>query len=116
MGSIYHQKVKRKDGSYRELPTLWLKYYQHGRAVRESTGTTKINVAKRMLRTREGDVEKGIPIVPQMGRITFEDAAQDMLNDYKVNKKKSHDHVKRRIEFGLTPFFKNKRLISITTA
>jgi hypothetical protein len=36
-----------------------------------------------MLRSREGDVEHGIPIDPQMGKITFEDAAVDLLNDYK---------------------------------
>jgi hypothetical protein len=55
----------------KELPTLWIKYYQHGRAVRESTGTTKETVARRLLRSREGDVEHGVPANPKMGRITF---------------------------------------------
>jgi integrase len=84
--------------------------------VRESTGTTKETVARRILRAREGDVEHGIPVNPKMGRITFEDAAADLLNDYAINGKKSHDHVKRRIDLALKPAFKGKRLISITTA
>ena len=116
MGSLYKRKQKMPDDTYHELATWWIKYYQGGRAVRESTGTTKEPVARRILRTREGDVERGIPIVPQMGRITFEDAAEDLLNDYKVNGKRTHDHVKRRIDLALKPAFKGKRLLSITTS
>ena len=56
MGSLYKRKQKMPDGTVRELPTIWIKYYQGGRAVRESTGTTKETVARRILRTREGDV------------------------------------------------------------
>ena len=66
-------------------PYLWIKYYQHGRPVRESNGTKNETVARRMLRAREGDVERGIPIDPKVGRVTFHEAAEDMLNDYKAN-------------------------------
>src|SRR6266545_4639520 len=97
MGSLYRRKQKLTDGTIRELPTIWIKYYQNGRAVRESTGTTKETLARRILRAREGDVEHGIPITPKMGRITFEDGVKDLLNDYTVNGKKTHDDVKRRI-------------------
>ena len=83
--------------------------------MRESTGTTNKVVARRVLRSREGDVERGVPINPKMGLITFEDASDDLLNDYKVNGRKTHDHAKRRIEKHLKPAFKGKRLFSITT-
>jgi len=121
MGSLYRRKQKigtddQGKAVYRELPTIWIKYYQNGRAVRESTGTEKETVARRILRLREGDVEKGIPIDPKMGKITFEDAADDLLNDYSTNKKKTYDHAKRRIDLHLAPFFRGKRLASITTA
>jgi integrase len=106
-----------------ELPTLWIKYYQNGRVIRESTGTTKETVARRMLRAREGDVEHGIPITPKMGRVTFEEAAADLLNNYAINGKKTHAHAKRRIELHLTPahhadgrpIFRGRRLANITT-
>jgi integrase len=116
MGSLYKRKQKLTDGTVRELPTWWLKYYQNGRAMRESSGTTKETVARRMLRAREGDVEHGIPITPKMGRVTFEEAAKDLLNDYTVNGKKTHDHAKRRLELHLEPHFRGRRLANITTS
>jgi integrase len=85
-----------------------------GRA-RESTGTTKETVARRILRSREGDVEHGIPVTPKMGRITFDDAADDLLNDYKVNGRKTVKDAQRRIELHLAPVFRGKLLIGITT-
>jgi integrase len=51
-----------------------------------------------------------------MGLVTFEDGAKDILTDYKTNGKKSHDHVKRRIDLALEPFFRGKRLLSINTS
>jgi integrase len=115
MGSLYRQKQRLADGTYRELPTIWIKCYQGGRAVRESTGTTKVNVARRILRDREGDVEKGIPVNPKMGRITFDEAATDLINDYTVNGKKSVDYLQRRIDHALRPTLRGKRLLAITT-
>jgi integrase len=123
MGSLYKRKQKLADGTMRELPTVWIKYYQNGRVVRESTGTPKETVARRMLRAREGDVEHGIPINPKMGRVTFEDAADDLLNDYTVNGRKTHDHAKRQIELHLgtavdvegKKIFGGRRLANITT-
>jgi hypothetical protein len=37
------------------------------------------------LRDREGDVAKGVPISLRIGRLTFEDAVKDILNDYQIN-------------------------------
>jgi len=90
-------------------PYLWINYYQHGRPVRESTGTKNEVVARRMLRTCEGDVERGIPIDPKVGRITFHDVREDMLDDYKANRKKTYVDAKRRIDEHLAPFFGNRR-------
>ncbi|MDQ3673834.1 MAG: site-specific integrase [Gemmatimonadota bacterium] len=84
--------------------------------MRESTGTKNETVARRMLRAREGDVERGIPIDPKVGRVTFHEAAEDMLNDYKANRKKTYVDAKRRIEKHLAPSFGNKRMSSITTS
>jgi Phage integrase, N-terminal SAM-like domain len=107
MGTVYSRK---------RSPYLWIKYYQHGRPLRESTGTRNETVARRMLRAREGDVERGIPIDPKVGRVTFDEAAKDMLNDYKANRKRTYVDAKRRIDKHLAPFFGNKRLSSITAS
>jgi integrase len=115
MGSLYRRKKRGANGEFHELPTWWIKYRQNGRTMRESTETTKETVARRILRTREGDVEKGIPINPKMGKITFDEAVKDLLNDYTVNGRKTHDDAERRITLHLEPAFRGKRLIAITT-
>ena len=106
MGSVYSRKATK---------FLWIKYLQHGRVIRESTHTNNIVKARRILRDREGDVEKGVPISPDVGRITFDDAAVDLLNDYSINRKKTYDDTRRRIKKHLSPFFGNRRMITITT-
>ena len=116
MGCLYRRKQKLADGSYRELPTWWIKYYQHGRAIRESTGKTKETAARKVLRTREGDVERGIPVSPKMDRLRFEEAAADLLNDYTTNQYDTRADAARRIDVHLTPSFGGRRMASITPA
>jgi len=69
----------------------------------------------RFLKIREGDVAKGAPITPKIGRLRFEDAARDVVNDYRVNGKRSTDEVQRRIDKHLTPYLGHRRLAPITT-
>src|SRR5262245_19672201 len=67
----------------------WIRYYRNGRRYEESARTDKWEKARDLLRDREGDVAKGVPISPRIGRVTFEDAVKDILNDYSVNGKSS---------------------------
>jgi len=106
MGSIYTRKGK----------ILWIQYYRNGRKYRESTGSEKEGDAKRLLRLREGDIERGLPVTPRVGRLKFSEAAEDLLNDYKVNGRRSIDHATRRIDLHLSPVFGGRRLANITTA
>lgn len=94
----------------------WIRYYKNGRRYEESSGSTKESDAKSLLRLREGDIERGVAITPKVGRIRFDEAVKDVLNDYRTNRKRSLDDVERRIEKHLTPFFGNRRMASITTA
>jgi integrase len=116
MGCLYKRKKKLPTGETRELPTIWIKDYQNGRMVRQSTGTTKETVARRILRSREGDVEHGIPVLPKMGKVTFEDAAKDIVNDYTINHRRSLEGLQRRIDKHRTPFFRGRRMAAITAA
>jgi hypothetical protein len=78
MGSIY-QRGK----------TYWIKYYRNGQAMRESAHSNKESDAKNTLKLREGAIARGEPITPKVGRVTFADAAADVVLDYKTNKKRS---------------------------
>lgn len=93
----------------------WIRYYKNGKRHEESSGSTKEGEAKSLLRLREGDIERGVAITPKVGRIRFDEAVTDVLNDYRTNRKRSLDDVERRIEKHLKPFFGNRRMASITT-
>jgi integrase len=96
--------------------TFWIQYHRDGRRYRETVRSSKKTDATRLLRLREGDAEKGIPITPKVGRLTFTEAAEDLINDYKVNGKKSLPHAQRRIDLHLAPVFGGRRMAGISTA
>ena len=107
MGTIYRQKNRHN----------WMiKYYRNGRPIVESSGTDDKTEAKTLLKVREGDIAKGLPLGPKVGRIRFEEAAADVINDYTVNKRRSLDELERRIRLHLAPVFGRRRMAAITMA
>ena len=107
MGSIYRQKGSNN---------FWIKYYRSGRVFRESSGSVRKADAQRLLRLREGDIERGVPVSPRMDRLRFEEAAEDVLNDYRINGKRSLTVAERRLKKHLMPFFQGRRMAAITTS
>lgn len=101
---------------YRRGKRWWVSYYRGGKQYFESSRSERKQDAKTLLQLREGDIAKGIPVTPKNYRVTWDDAAQDVLNDYTANGKKSYDHVARRLEKHLTPWFGGRRLSTISTA
>jgi integrase len=93
----------------------WVRYYRNGRRHEESSRSDKREDANRLLKLREGDVAKGLPISPKIGRLRFDDAA-DLVTDYKVNTRRAREHVERSIAKGLKPYFGGWRMANITTA
>lgn len=96
--------------------TFWIRYSRDGRRYEENAHTDKEQKARQLLKIREGDIAKGLPITPKIAQLRFEEAARDLLNDYTTNKKRSEAVVRRRVEKHLTPFFQARRLASLTTA
>jgi integrase len=117
MGMVYRPKYRsQKTGQYLQSAIWWIKYYRDGKAIRESSESEKEKDAKNLLKQREGDVIRGVPIVPRANRIRFEEMIADLEIDYDVNKKRSAEDLKRRLKLHLIPFFGNHRASSITTA
>jgi integrase len=94
----------------------WVKYYRDGRPYEESTRSARQGAAKRLLRLRESQCDQGIPVTPAMNRLRFEQAATDLLTEYRVNGRRSYDSLARRIKHSLQPYFAGRRLAGITTA
>jgi integrase len=92
----------------------WVKYYRAGKAYRESAHSAKESKAKRLLKLREGQVvENRFPGL-RVEKIRYEELAQDFLNDYRVNGKKSIERAEMSLK-RLKTFFEGMRAIDITT-
>ncbi len=100
---------------YRRGRIWWIKYYRNGKAFRESSKSENVSEAKRLLRKREGEIGAGEFLGPKTERVSFEELAEDFLNEYQTNNRKSFIWVKRRIDLHLTPFFAGLRAVNITT-
>src|SRR5262249_32840610 len=98
------------------LPTWWVKYYRDGKPFSESAETDKKKKAEQLLKDREGDIVKGVPISPRMSRLRFDEAKDDLVNDYKVNAKRSLKTLELRLRKHVTPFFGGRRMTSISTS
>src|SRR5262245_32294863 len=104
-------------GQLRRRGRVWfVRYYRDGRQYEQSTKSEKKGDAIRLLRLLEGDIERGVAVTPRIGKLRFSEAATDLVNDYRVNGKRSIDELQRRIDKHLGPYFAHRRMASITTA
>jgi integrase len=94
----------------------WIRYYRNGRRFEESARSDKREEAVNLLKRREGAVASGVPISAKIGQLKFDEAAKDLMTEYRVNGRRSLDHLERRLERGLTPWFGGRRMASLTTA
>lgn len=99
-----------------ESRVWWIRYYRNGRRHEESTGSTRKSDAEWLLKVREGAVAKGEPVSAEVVRLTFDQAAADVVRDYRVNGKRTLGHLERRLTLHLLPYFGGRRLTSINTA
>ena len=77
MGSIFKRGGK-----------FWVKYYRNGKYYRESSGTDKKMVAKKLLEIREGEIAQGKTAGYPFRQITFDELAEGFCRDYRINQKK----------------------------
>lgn len=94
----------------------WVRYYRNGVRHEESSGSAKKGDAERLLKLREGDIARGVPITPKVGRLTFDEAAADVVNDYRINGKRTLGHAERRIKLHLEPVFGGRRMAAMSTS
>lgn len=76
-------------GLYQRGTTWWIHYSYHGKPYRESSGSTVRSDAVKLLRRRMAEMGKGQLVGPDMDKTTFEDLATILLQDYRVNERRS---------------------------
>jgi len=99
---------------YRRGKTYWIKYFRHGKQFAESTHTDKVEIAKRILKTREGEISEGKMPSVCFDRIGFDELIEDYLTDYRINGKRTVKRAERCAKFLLTEF-QGMRAPEITT-
>ena len=105
MGSIY----KRKNSA-----NWWIKYYEEGKPYRESSGSTRKRDAQRLLAKRQGAIATGKFTGIQPEKTTLQELFKDLVNDYKINRKRNLNLVKHYVK-KLKAYFGGIRAQSITT-
>ena len=104
MGSIYRR------GSF-----YWIKYHRGGKAYYESSRSDKLEVAKRLLKHREGEISQGKLPGACFDRVFFDELAEDYLTEYRINNKKSYERAEVSVKY-LKVSFTGIRVPEITTA
>lgn len=99
---------------YKRGNTWWIKYYRNGKSYRESSGTTKKMVAKRLLDRREGDIAAGKVPGINFEKVIFDNLADGLLQDYRINQRKSLIRAERSVGH-LKRFFEANPVPNITT-
>ena len=69
--------------------TYWIQYYNNGKKYNESSKSRKKMVAVQLLKKREGEVSVGKLPGIHFDKVTFLELADEFLDDYIVNQKKS---------------------------
>src|SRR6266705_5626374 len=100
---------------YRRGRIWWVKYYRNGKCFRESSKSKSRSDGKRLLRKREGEITTGVFLGLEAERVRFEELAENLLNEYQTNNRKSFIWLKRRISLHLMPFFGGSRAVNVTT-
>ncbi len=100
---------------YRRGRIWWIKYYRSGKAFRESSKSEKYADARRLLRAREGAPETAYSPERKTDGTGFRQLADELLNEYRANDRKSLMWLKRRIDLHLMPVFNGLSAIEITT-
>jgi Phage integrase, N-terminal SAM-like domain len=104
-------------GTLRKRGKKWyLRYYRKGHSYEVAAHTDSKQDAQDMLDRRVGAVKSGKRLSPKMDRLKFDEAAADLLNDYRINDRRSFAVAERRIRLHLEPYFGGWRMADITTA
>ena len=99
---------------YKRGNTFWIKYYRNGKSFYESSGSDRETDAKKLLKSREGAVVDGKFHGLKIERITFDELSEDLLNDYRINARKTLDRVALSVRH-LKNYFAGARAANITT-
>jgi integrase len=109
------QQPPRRKGSVFQngSATWWIKFSERGIARRENSHSSDRRVAEKLLQRRLAEVTT-VTYIPREN-IRVDELISDLLEEHKVNGRKSTSDVEARWRLHLLPFFTRRRAMDITT-
>jgi integrase len=115
MGMLYRRKERDPvTGALIERGPWWMKYYDEGKPIYQSTGKLEKREATLTLRKAEAKVAQGQREAPILHRIKFDDLVEDLKLDYELKGPKTWSRREEHLEH-LRPMFGGMRVKAITT-
>lgn len=94
----------------------WIGYFSGGKRHYESTKSTRKEDAQALLTQRLGDIGKGLPVTPKLGKLIVGDALNAVISDLELNGRKDSKQTQGRIKDHLLKFFpSDRRMNTLTT-
>lgn len=101
---------------YRRGEVWWIQYGYRGQDRRESTHSSLRSDAVKLLRRRLEEMGAGRLIGPDAERVTFADLAEGLLNDYRVNGRRSLRRAQNSVDHLRAFFGDDARGLDLTTS
>lgn len=111
MGSIHPRGTSSRPRDRRRDPRT-----DHARRSRGSTSTEKDRVPETRLKRLGSPAAGRSASPPRVARLTFHAAVRDVLDDYRMNGRRSLVDVRRHVRLHLAPVFGRRPMAAITTA
>jgi integrase len=107
--------ARRRDFGYVYLRggTYWIRYSVGAKRYRESSGSTSLREAEKLLARRQAELGLGQFTAPDVKRTTFEDLARIIADDYAVNGRSSVERLRQSLA-RLRSWFGDARAGTIT--
>lgn len=99
---------------YKRGNIFWIKYYENGKPHLESTRTDREATAKKLLKTREGEIGKGELPGIYFDKVRFEELAEGLITEHEIKQRKSLGTSHSSINH-LKECFGGMRVVDITT-
>jgi hypothetical protein len=99
--------------TYKRGAIFWIRYWHRGKEYRESSKSDVESVARKLLKKRIGEIASGRLTGPKEEKVTFDDLARSIKQDYTINGKRSLRSITLSIEH-LERNFAMLRAVDIT--
>ena len=110
------KRKPRAGAVYQRGQVYWIKYYRRGQPFRESSHSDNYEEAERLLKKRQGEVVTGKFAGLAIERIRMDELFEDVVEDYRLNGRRSLAQLQSRLENHVKPDLGAIRAAEFSTA